>query len=242
METQEPIDCGVTGWFYRRTILPGLVCLGLSGWFFFDAVFVYPEKMRVYQEYRAYTLQRELLLLHPSDPLRQRAEKEWDRAASSYPEFSKDMRWPALAQRYGWAETNPPEWQAWARSKGYFERPAKKHRVLPADIVGQFVSGALFLVAASVFLGNALVSSRKRLLADHESLLLPGGVRIPFASIVQIDNRKWYDQGISRIQWRNTAGKVQSARIDCLKFDTDGAERIMQRILATPGIVVLPGK
>lgn len=239
METSETINCGVTGWFYRRTILPGLVCVAVAGWFFFDGFVVYPKKMRIYQEYRAYTTQRDLLLRPASDPLHKRAEKDWERAARAYPDFSAEMRWPDLAQRYGWAATNPPDWPAYARTRGYFETLTKKHRIIPADIAGQMVTGAIFLAAALLFLGRAWAGSRHRLQADRESIEFPGGQRIRFDRIVRVDNRKWNDQGISRIEWRDDKGQITSTRLDCLKYDTACAEEIMSRILAAPGIELI---
>lgn len=239
MDSPESIHCGVTGWFYRRTILPGLICLVLAGWFCFDGFVGYPQRMRVYQEYRAYTLQRELLLQAPSDPQHQRAQKEWARAAKTYPGFTPALRWADLAPRFGWAPTNPPEWREYARTKGYFQEPAKKDRVMPSDIAGQFVAGALFLVAALAFLLNALRASRTCLRSDAQALHLPSGQSIPFALIVRVDNRKWTEQGLSRITWKDAEGKLATAKLDCLKYDETGAERIMQRILATPGIEVI---
>lgn len=239
MDSSEPIQCAVTGWFYRRTILPGLICAILATWFFFDGSVVYPKRMRVFQEYRAYTLQRELLLRPATDPQRQVAEREWTRLIRAYPDFTPNMRWPQLAQRYGWPSADPPDWPHYAKTRAYFQTPAKKDRVLPADIVGQFIAGGVFLVAAGSFLVQALLASRTTLRSDHRAIHLPNGLSIPFDQIVRVDNRKWAEQGLSRITWRSPDGKIATAKLDCLKFEETGAERIMQRILATPGVEVI---
>jgi hypothetical protein len=236
MDSSEPIVCSVTAWFYRRTILPGVVCLAIAGWFFFDGTFVYPEWLRIYQEYRAYDIQRELLL-SPSGPLRTKAEKDWKTFVRTYPGYTETMSWTDLSHRFGWPEANPPEWREYAKSKGYSDRFTKK-RIVPSSITGQFVNGAIFFLASLTFLGNALLSSRKKLRADDVAIDFPDGKRVPFDHIVRVDNRKWNDQGISLIEWTTADGKTASCRLDCLKFDEAGAERIMQRILATQGVEV----
>lgn len=236
MDSSEPIVCSVTGWFYRMTILPGVVCLAITGWFFFDGTFVYPKRLKVYQEFRAYDIQRELLLT-PSGPLRARAEKDWKSFVRTYPGFTETMRWTDLSGRFGWPEANPPEWREYAKSKGYSDRLTKK-RIVPSSITGQFVNGSIFFVASLTFLGNALLSSRKKLRADQEGIEFPDGNRVRFDHIVRVDNRKWRDQGISQIEWRTADGKTSTGKLDCLKFDEEGAERIMQRILATRGVEV----
>jgi len=242
MESSETIVSPVTGWFYRRTVLPAMICLAVSAWFFIDGFVVYPKKADVHQEYRAYTTQRALLRSDLPPAERQRANEEWERIAETYPEFEVGMEWKDLAERYGWALTDVPEWSAFAQSQGYFLRPAEKHRVVPADIVKQMVFGSLFLIGAVAFAGNALLSSKRTLRADDETVRFPNGTTVRFDRILRVDNRKWDVQGLAFIEARNDRGDVIRCKMDCLKYETQSARRIMDRILATPGIEVVTKK
>ncbi len=238
-QSPDTVTSEVTGWFYRRTVLPGIICFAIAGWFFYDGTYTYPKRAKLYEEYRAYNAQYDLLTEETSSSSWKRAVDEWEKVIKNNPDLTEEMRWEEVAAYFGWAKEDPPPWKDYAEANDYYEAPKKSQKITPSKITEQLVYGTLFVLGALGFLGTAYFSRNRKLTADRESVTFPNGDRVPFTSIFQLDNRRWENQGFSLVKWKDANGAEHSSKLDCLKYETEGAEEVMKRILATPGIEVI---
>ena len=97
-----------------------------------------------------------------------------------------------------------------------------------SEIKGQIIIAfCLWACAVCVFV-NALINSRRVLIADGDNLLSEKGETISFQSIYRIDTRKWAKKGLAYVFHEGGDGAKKRAVIDDLKFV--GADMILDRL------------
>ncbi|RYD34622.1 MAG: hypothetical protein EOP86_10535 [Verrucomicrobiaceae bacterium] len=117
-----------------------------------------------------------------------------------------------------------------AKEKGWPESPKEetleKHQYrLKEQLIWSIGTGLGGLAMMGVWLKN----KGTVLKADHESLTTPDGVRIPFASVVKVDKRKWDIKALAYVWWRS-GGQTKKAVIDDLMYGNAGL--VFDRLMA----------
>lgn len=201
----QPITCQVTRWYHKRMILMSLMLLGFAAFFFYDGFIAYPKKNHIFREHKRVSQildERSKFLNQGGSPT------EWARTAreKGYPE---EDNWSAYAAKHGWSD-KPPE-------KEYSTRD-------------QFVCGGLLSLIGLGVLGTYLKNRKQTVGADEEAYIAPSGERVAFASVNQLDTRKWAKKGLAYLRYRDAGGKEKRIALDDLKFG--GAEKILERLKA----------
>jgi hypothetical protein len=142
--------------------------------------------------------------------------------------------WEEQAKANGWPGARgdePPKWVRYAAENGWPEKPKK---FTQKEIDEQLWWGLGVIAIGLITALLMLLSRSKTLCADHHRLIMPNGQVIPFEHLFQIDKRKWESKGLAYLRYRQTPdSRPAKATLDALKFDEAGAEKIMQRLLAS---------
>tara|TARA_B110000014_G_C20126198_1_gene600178 strand:+ start:7095 stop:8045 length:951 start_codon:yes stop_codon:yes gene_type:complete len=97
-----------------------------------------------------------------------------------------------------------------------------------SEIKGQIIIAFCLWVSAFCILINALINSRRVLIADADNLISEKGEIISFQSIYRIDTRKWAKKGLAYVFYDEGDASKNRAVIDDLKFV--GADLILDRM------------
>ena len=136
---------------------------------------------------------------------------------AAFEELEKTARlpeWPALARERGWSTEQP--------DPAYSED----------DIATQWKMAAIFGVLAIVVLGNVLRISRTKLAAEDDALVGPGGRRVPYGEITDIDKVRWDSKGIAVVHYGEN-GKQRLKIDDWVYRDAD---LVLQEVEQRTGI------
>jgi len=211
MSKENPILCTVDKWYFKRM---GLLTLMLSAfvlWFLYDAYIGYPKQ-------------------------NVKAEKKefFDAGATAHDEWKTSEQpievWLATAEKEGYPIQDNGEPQTWASysSKNGLKDNPKKHNA--DDILQQKRWAGGFGLGALAVAVTVLLNRNKKIEADADSWTDPGGNRISFDSIYEIDKRKWDNKGLAYLRYRDESGAEKKATLDDLKYT--GADKILERIMA----------
>ncbi|MCP4846941.1 MAG: hypothetical protein GY899_03220 [Verrucomicrobiaceae bacterium] len=99
-----------------------------------------------------------------------------------------------------------------------------------SELVGQLGIAYVLWAMAVVAFFWMLISRRRRLSADDESLTTERGVRVLFTSVFEVDVRKWDKKGLAYAKYHNEDGADRQAVIDDLKYKE--ADEILERLLS----------
>ena len=154
------------------------------------------------------------------------ASKEEAGAESKHGQYG----WEAIESAFDGA-SKKREWAFYGPTSGQKEWKAKDPVYhFSSEIKGQFwIAYVLWVMACSTFFWM-LISGRRRLSADAESLITEGGTRVLFNSVFEIDTRKWDKKGLAYARYRNEHGAEKRAVIDDLKYKE--ADEILERLLS----------
>ncbi len=110
--------------------------------------------------------------------------------------------------------------------KGWEIKNPKYHSV--SEIKGQITIAFCLWACAVCVLVNALINSRRVLIANADNLVSEKGETISFQSIYRIDTRKWAKKGLAYVFYEESDSVKKRAVIDDLKFV--GADMILDRL------------
>ena len=128
------------------------------------------------------------------------------------------------------AATDKRDWAVYgvisSNEKGWEVKDPKSHST--SEIKGQITIGFCLWIGAIFIFVNALINSRRVLVADADNLVSEKGEIIPFQSIFRIDTRKWAKKGLAYVFYEEGESSRKRAVIDDLKFI--GADLILDRL------------
>ncbi len=210
--TSPPIVCPVSKWYYRRYGQMAAMFLVFAVWFYKDGAWSWPKENAMAVE-------------------RTRYEAEVTDAFAKAKAAGALDTWRSEAQAKGIVfnqQGEPQSWAAYAAKKGWPEKPKKRTET---EIGQQFYWSGAMGVGLLIIAGIVLLNRSKKLVGQHDHLILPDGRRVNHADAFRIDARKWENKGLAYVSYREGAdGLVQKAVIDCLKFQ-DG-EKVYDQLIA----------
>lgn len=108
--------------------------------------------------------------------------------------------WPAHAQSLGWEVEEPV-----VREKGHF----------------YYNYAFMLLLPIGMFYGyNALTAGRRWVKADEQGLSTHKGQNAPFASMTELNDKRWEDKGIAVVLYNGTDGQPQRLVLDEFNYET----------------------
>ena len=146
----------------------------------------------------------------------------WD-GLIGYPRSNE--RWDAHESR----KATPGEWEKYCRQRGWKTEPPHR-RFEHSDIVGQYVFAGLTGVIGIFSLVYWLRVRRSTLKSDEGAVFTPSGVRVPYESITQIDQRKWKSKGLATVFYTLDGAKRRFI-LDDAKYEPEGLDTILADIL-----------
>lgn len=143
-----------------------------------------------------------------------------------YPQ--KNERWHAHEKFK--KEERLTEWPAYAKSRGWSEKP--EHKLLTHDdIVGQFAFGGLATLAGLITLVYWFGQKGRVFRTDADAVYSPAGTRVPFSAITGIGKKKWDAKGLATVRYE-IEGRKGEFVLDDYKFDRDPTHQILAEIEA----------
>lgn len=137
-----------------------------------------------------------------------------------------DQYWPVY-QEMTEVKKDTKGWLALAKEKGWPESP--KLTDYDYKLKEQLIWGIGTGIGGLALLAAYLRNKDRTLRAGADHLITPEGTRIPFASVIKIDKRKWDNKALAYLWWQD-GNTTKKAVIDDLVFD--GAGRVLDRLMA----------
>lgn len=134
-------------------------------------------------------------------------------------------RWDAHESR----KATPGEWEKYCGERGWKMEPPHR-RFADSDIVGQYVFAGLTGVIGVFSLVYWLRVRRSVLRSDDGAVFTPSGVRVPYKSITQVDQRKWKPKGLATVFY-SLEGAKRRFILDDAKYDPEALDIILADIL-----------
>lgn len=121
------------------------------------------------------------------------------------------------------SEGRAAEWPDHAKSRGWKVKPPEK---LHSE-TEQFVMAALATLAALCPLGWLAMCWKRTLRSDPDAVYSDTGTRVPFASMREVDKRRWDTKGIAVVAYEED-GRRRKLVLDDYKYA--GGEEILARV------------
>jgi hypothetical protein len=217
MNEREEIVCRASLWYFRRMAMLMALTGGLGLLFLYDGVFGYPAKNHIADLHEIFVKAAAGVTPAPLSGEKKRSEKRTRELEEARQAAAGGASWAGFAAARMLAEEEP-------------ERYSRE------EIDEQFFfAGLMGVVTAGI--GIFWLTRRNRACrGDDVSIMFPGGNRIRYADILEIDLQKW-DRGIGRLRYREGDGEERFAKVDDYKYS--GTAAILKRALAkNPGIVL----
>lgn len=211
----EVVECRVTRWYFSRRAMLAAMFSAFGLYFLYDGKYGYPAANE------------------------KAAKKDWfeNEVLASFEEARKGgsiPQWEAEAAKKGWPvgkNGEPPKWVTFSAELGLPEKPK---RYTDKEIEEQFWWGGAMLVSAALVGVFVLINRGKIARGYSDKFVTPEGAEVPYASVFRVDKRRWESKGLATAHFRaQPDGPEQKAKLDCLKFDEEGMERIMATLLAS---------
>lgn len=208
------IECKVTPWYFRRMGLLAAMLVIFAAFFLYDGKWGYPAKN---------------LKADVKDHFETEVLKGYDKAktAGTLDDWRDEMKskgWPVDV------DGEPPKWISYAAVHGIDEKPK---RYTDREIDEQFWYGGGMLVVA-VVVGLLVLMNKNKVLRGYEDrFIAPDGQEVRFADVFKVDTRKWKSKGLASVFYKaGGTGAERRAVIDCMKYEEQGAEAVLQRLLS----------
>lgn len=133
-----------------------------------------------------------------------------------------------LAHQQYETEERLSEWPAYAKSRGWVEKPPEK-LFKPQDIYGQYFFGSLCAVIGLIVLVYWFGQKGRILRTDAEAIYTPAGTRVPFGAVTGIGKKRWESKGIAVVRYA-LDGRKGKFIVDDYKFDTEPTRQILAEI------------
>ena len=246
MSHPQEIVCQPTKWFFTRIILMLVMFGGFAVYFLYDWKVGYPNKNYIVAQYQAFN-QAGKAQTNPE------IWKDWEAFVmeqtipfgedrSIYPEDTDfEEKWPhILADKEAMdKESDEGLWKIYSGEKGWPQNINLEEDPKPAyKIKEQLYASIVCFCLAAVAIFFLIRTKRRNMCVDTEAYYAPGGARIPFSQMIEIDKRKWETKGLATIKYKDSSGKEQKAKVDGMVYgqfkEEEGApaEALFQRILA----------
>ena len=246
MSTPPEIVCHPTKWFMTRILLMLVMFGGFAGYFLYDWKIGYPKKNYVIAHYRAFLAAGQA----ETDP---EVWKDWENYVKDqtipfgddltiYPEGTDfEEKWPdILADKEAMdKESDEGLWKIYSGEKGWPQNVDLEEGPKPAyKIKEQLYASMVCFCLAAVALFFYFRTKGRIMKVDDEAYYAPGGTRIPFSDIIEIDKRKWDNKGLATLKYKDSSGAEQKAKVDGMVYgqfkEEEGApaEALFQKILA----------
>jgi len=247
MSTPQEIVCQPTKWFLTRIILMLAMFGGFAFYFLYDWKIGYPEKNYTIAHYRAFVAAGKA---EKDDP---EAWKNWesyvksqtipfDKDRSIYPEGTDfEEKWPdILADKEAMKEESDEGlWKIYSGEKGWPQNIDLDEDPKPAyKIKEQLYASIVCFCLAAVAIFFLIRTKGRNMRVNDEAYFAPGGARIAFSDMIEIDKRKWETKGLATIKYKDSSGEEQKAKVDGMVYgqfkEEEGApaEALFQKILA----------
>jgi hypothetical protein len=246
MSRPPEIVCLPTKWFLTRIILMLAMFGGFAVYFLYDWKVGYPQKNYIIAHYKAFVAAGQA----QTDPEKW---KDWEAFVkaqkipfeddhSIYPaETDFEEKWPAiLADKEAMKkESDEGLWKIYSGEKGWPQTIDVQEDRKPAyKIKEQLVAATVCFGLAAVAIFFLIRTKGRNMRVDEEAYYAPGGAKILFPKITEIDMRKWNTKGLATLTYKDSNGENQKAKVDGMVYgqfkEEDGApaEALFQKILA----------
>jgi hypothetical protein len=147
--------------------------------------------------------------------------------------FDGAIAWPRSNERFLKHQEfrdagNFDGWTAYAKERGWSNKPPEKLHT-NAELVGQYLCGALCAVLGLVALGYWLQQVGRTIKLDDEAVTSPAGTRIPFDSITGLGLKKWDSKGLATVRYV-LEGRKGEFIVDDYKFDPIATHEILNEL------------
>jgi hypothetical protein len=213
-ESDSPIICTVTKWYFKRMAMLGGMLLFFAIWFYKDGKWTWPAENANAEKYEWF--QKEVL--------------------GGYDLAKKEGRleaWIAEKKAAGFPlkENGEPEkWLAYSSKLGIPEKPKRRTE---KEIEAQFHWASGMALAALLVGVNVLLNRSKKLIGYEDHLISPEGKRMNYADAYKIDKRPWPVKGLAYVFHRpgGASGQGSGSKIalDDLKYD--GTHKVLDLLM-----------
>jgi hypothetical protein len=149
---------------------------------------------------------------------------------AGWQEVAKDNEWAASRIK----NVIPDAWEGVAKENGWPTKNPGKPKT-DSDIAQNFVQAAVAAVVGVCMLMNVVLASRRWIEAGPEGVTTSWGEKVPFASVVAIDKKRWKDKGIAYVDYE-AGGKRRRFVVDDYKYDRYKCDEVLRRIEQAAGV------
>lgn len=139
--------------------------------------------------------------------------------------------WPRSNERFdahARLKDQSGEWEKLCAARGWTtEAPHKRHE--RSDIIMQFAIAALTGAIGAFSLVFWLRAKKTFIRSEDDVVITPSGTRVPYASITDLDLRKWKSKGLATIVYSLEGAKGRFI-LDDAKYDPNGLDAILEDI------------
>ena len=220
---------------------------GFAFYFLYDWKVGYPEKNYTIAHYKAF-IDAGNAQANDSD-----AWKNWEAYVaeqsipfgedrSVYPEGTDfEEKWPKILADKDAMDKESDEglWKIYSGEKGWPQSIDLEEDPKPAyKIKEQLYASIVCFCLAAVAIFFLIRTKGRNMRVDGGAYYAPGGAKIPFSDMIEIDKRKWETKGLATIKYKDSNGEEQKAKVDGMVYgqfkEEDGApaEALFQKILA----------
>ena len=219
---------------------------GFAVYFLYDWKVGYPKKNYIIAQYRAFNEAGEA----QTNP---EIWKDWEAFVgaqtipfgedqSVYPEGTDfQEKWPKILADKEAMDKDSDEglWKIYSGERGWPQTVNLEEDPKPAyKIKEQLYASIVCFCLAAVAIFFLIRTKRRSMSVDSKAYYAPGGAKIPFSEMMEIDKRKWETKGLATIKYKDSSGKEQKAKVDGMVYgqfkEEEGApaEALFQKILA----------
>ncbi len=141
------------------------------------------------------------------------------------------LGWPRSNERFDEhvrLKDKSGEWEKRCTERGWTVEPPHK-RYGRSDIITQFAIAGLTGVIGAFSLVFWLRAKKTFIRSEDDAVITPSGVRVPYASITDLDLRKWKSKGLATVAYSLEGAKGRFI-LDDAKYDPAGLDAILEDI------------
>ena len=197
-----PAEARVTKtWVQQKGLIP-VFLIACSLWFLWDGLVGYPrsnERWTAHEKWKQYEQRKD-----------------------------KPEEWAAFCKTQGWDPAPPEPWDKVRRERGW-KAEAPEHFFDREKIVGQYVFTGLTGVIGIFSLLYWQRVRRSVLRSDEGAVFTPSGVRVPYESITEVDERRWKSKGLATVFYSLDGSKGRFV-LDDAKYSPEALDIILADI------------
>ena len=188
-------------WIQQKGLIP-VFLFGFAVWFLWDGLIGWPRSNKRFDAH------------------------DWSEKYKALKD--KPDEWSALCAKLGRTTDAPPQWEKLCAASGWTtEAPHKRYG--RSDINMQIAIAALTGVIGAFSLVFWLRAKKTFIRSEDDAVITPSGKRVPYASITDLDLRKWKSKGLAKIVYSLEGAKGRFI-LDDAKYDPTGLDAILEDI------------